>query len=160
MTALRAVPPLIVLGIFALDRFTKHLVETRLQFGDIKPVTPFFNLTYVTNTGAAFGVGENQNTFFIGISILILILLFVIARKSGAGFKVKTAFALIVGGALGNLYDRITRGSVTDFLDFYAGAHHWPAFNVADSSILVGAALVAVLQWRETPAGVKEESIK
>ena len=85
----------------------------------------------------------------MGLSILILIVLLILARKAGGNnVKVKIAFALIVGGALGNLYDRITQGSVTDFLDFYVGAHHWPAFNVADSSIFVGACLLALFQWK------------
>ena len=149
MIFLRLFPFLTVLAVFAFDRATKHAIKAGFAYGEPRAVLPFFNLTYLENTGAAFGIGQNLNRFFIGSSIVILIALFVLARKAaGDSVKVKTALSLIVGGALGNLYDRITQGSVTDFLDFYIGAHHWPAFNVADSSIFIGACLLAVMQWR------------
>jgi signal peptidase II len=152
--AVRLLPAAIAAVIFGADRWTKHLVETRMAYGDVLPVFPLFNLTYVTNTGAAFGIGEDRNKFFIGISVVVLIAIFMVARKAGSDLRIKAAIALIVGGALGNLYDRITRGYVTDFLDFYAGSRHWPAFNVADSAILVGALGVALLEFK------KEEGIK
>lgn len=148
MILARFLPLLTVLSVFGLDRLTKRLAQSRLVYGEPFAVLPSFNLTYLENTGAAFGMGQDMNKFFIWLSVVILITLFIFARKAGRGnIGVKTAFAFVVGGALGNLYDRITHGSVIDFLDFYAGAHHWPAFNVADSSIFVGACLLAFLQW-------------
>lgn len=149
MILARFLPLLTILSVFGLDRFTKRLVQSHLGYGEPLEVLPFFNLTYLENTGAAFGMGQDMNRFFIGLSIVILIVLLIFARKAGRGsVGIKTAFALVVGGALGNLYDRITHGSVIDFLDFHAGAHHWPAFNVADSSIFVGACLLAFMQWK------------
>ena len=149
MILARFLPLLTLLSVFGIDRLTKRLAQSHLIYGEPRPVLPFFNLTYLENTGAAFGMGRDMNKFFIGLSIAILVALFVYARKLGADkLGEKTALALVVGGALGNLYDRITHGSVIDFLDFYAGSHHWPAFNVADSSILVGACLLAISQWK------------
>ncbi len=148
MIFLKFVPLLTMLSIFFFDRITKVLIKSHMFYGESHPVLPFFNLTHLENTGAAFGMGQNQNKFFIGLSVAILIGLFFIARKSKeSGLKTRVAFSLIVGGALGNLYDRITQGSVTDFLDFYAGSHHWPAFNIADSSIFMGALLLALFEW-------------
>ena len=146
----RFFPLLMILTIFTLDRVTKFLVKANMFYGQSHEILPFFNLIYIENTGAAFGMGQNRNIFFIVSSVLILIILFVFARKvAGENVRVRSSLALVIGGALGNLYDRIRQGSVTDFLDFYLGSHHWPAFNVADSSIFVGAVLLVVFEWRE-----------
>ncbi len=146
---LRFLPLFTLLSVFFFDRITKQMIKSRMIYGESHSILPFFSLTYLENTGAAFGLGQNQNIFFIGLSILILIVLFVMARKvKDSQLKTKLAFALIVGGALGNLYDRIAQGSVTDFLDFFVGDHHWPAFNVADSAIFVGAVVLAFSQWQ------------
>ena len=145
----RLAPFLIVLSVFTVDRLTKFLVKAEMSYGQSKQILPFFSLTYVENTGAAFGLGQNQNTFFILSSLLILVILFAIARKvPKEDIKMRFALALVIGGALGNLYDRLHHGSVTDFLDFYVGAHHWYAFNVADSCVCIGALLLAVFQWK------------
>ncbi|OGR85591.1 MAG: signal peptidase II [Elusimicrobia bacterium RIFCSPLOWO2_01_FULL_54_10] len=153
MILTRVLPLFTVISVFALDRFAKHWVRSDFLYGESRAILPFFNLTHIENTGAAFGMGQNMNTFFIGLSVVILIVLFVLARRLGKeNIKLKIAFALVVGGALGNLYDRIIQGGVTDFLDFHLGNHHWPAFNVADSSIFVGAVLLAVLQWKSKAA--------
>src|SRR5438067_1005322 len=113
-------PTLVVIAVFGLDRLTKYGVKAKMFYGETREIFPGFNLTYVENTGAAFGMGQNKNGYFIAIAVTILIALFILARKAGpANVKMKAAFAAIVGGALGNLYDRIAQGSVTDFLDFY-----------------------------------------
>ena len=146
---MRFLPFLTVLSVFGLDRLTKRLAQSHLTYGEPMAVLPFFNLTYLENTGAAFGMGQDMNKFFIGLSIFILIVLFIfIFKTSEKTIKVQTAFALVAAGALGNLYDRITHGSVIDFLDFYVGTHHWPAFNAADASICIGACLLAFMQWK------------
>ena len=145
----RLLPFLIVLSVFTADRFTKILVKAKMFYGQPQELLPFFSLTHVENTGAAFGLGQNQNVFFIVSSILILIILFAFAQKVAMeNVRVKSALALVIGGALGNLYDRLRQGSVTDFLDFYIGSHHWPAFNVADSSIFMGAVLLVLFEWQ------------
>lgn len=124
-----------------------------MLLGDSITVLPFFSLTYVKNTGIAFGVGQNRNEIFTLISIAILILLVILLRyweqtKVG-NLKHKISLALIIGGAVGNIYDRLAYGNVIDFLDFYVGSYHWPSFNVADSSICVGAALLAFSSWNK-----------
>ena len=151
----RFLPSSVVLTVFLLDRLSKHWVQAKMDYGESIPLLPFFHITYVVNTGAAFSFGQNQNTFFIVASIAILIVLFMFDRRIGIGnWKLKTGIALVIGGALGNLYDRIVYGSVVDFLDFFVGTRHWPFFNVADSSICIGAALLVFSQWK-----VKEKSL-
>lgn len=120
--------------------------------GESYDILPFFHITYVENTGAAFSLGQNRNSFFIAASIVILMVLFFLKRQwekiEPENLKLKIGMALVIAGALGNLYDRIKLGSVVDFLDFFVGVHHWPAFNVADSAICVGAFLLAISQWK------------
>lgn len=147
---LKLAPVAIVLVSFALDRITKLWIQKALYYGQTVDLLPFFRLTYIENTGAAFGLGQDRNGFFIFVSIVILLVLLVYGHRLGAGnWKMKCAIALVAGGALGNLYDRIVYRSVVDFLDFFAGSYHWPAFNVADACICAGAALVAVLHWKD-----------
>ena len=136
----------IALLIFLLDQFTKVLVLGAFQLGDSTPITSFFNLVRVHNHGAAFSfladAGGWQRWFFTGIggvaAVFMLWMLY-----SHAGQKLfSLAIALILGGAIGNVVDRLMHGYVVDFLDFYWGRWHFPAFNVADSAISVGAALL------------------
>ncbi len=142
----------ILAGLVAvLDQFTKWLVVTRFDLYEIKELIPgFFNLTYLHNKGAAFGLLANANPawrvyFFVGVSVLALIfVLFVYHHYSRLGGAYVLAFSGIFGGAVGNLIDRIRYGSVVDFLDFYYGSYHWPAFNVADSAIVVGVGLFLI----------------
>lgn len=108
----------------------------------------FFDLTYVRNPGAAFGFLAQaspafRSFFFSAVAVIavFLILYFIIRHKEGTLLQT-TALSLISGGALGNLLDRVRFGEVVDFLDFYVGSYHWPAFNVADSAISVGACLL------------------
>ena len=133
--------PLIVLAVFAADRLAKVLV---LRYFILKPVrvAPLFSLTYVENTGVAFGMFRNNNAFFIALSLVLVCALLIFRRKlSVSGPAARAGIALVLGGALGNLYDRLAYGFVVDFFDL----SFFPAvFNVADSAISAGACLLAV----------------
>jgi signal peptidase II len=145
---------IIAITVFVLDQLSKNLVLANFSLNDSIPVIPgFFNLTYVRNTGAAFGILAGQESwrhlFFQVVSVLALgaiIYLFWTSRRDRLALW---GAALVFGGAAGNLVDRVRFGYVIDFLDFFIGRYHWPAFNVADSSITVGAFLLAVKFLRE-----------
>ncbi len=132
--------PFFFLGLFAVDRLTKFwALEYLRPIGEI-PLTPFFYLSYVENTGAAFGLGAGRNAFFIVLSIALLVGLFYLQRKWPKNdLWVQVGALLVAAGALGNLYDRIAYGFVVDFLDFRV----WPVFNVADSCVSIGAGCLA-----------------
>jgi len=125
------------------------MVMARFSLHESLSVIPgFFDLTYVRNPGAAFGFLAQaspalRSFFFSAVAVIavFLILYFIIRHKEGTLLQA-TALSLISGGALGNLLDRVRFGEVVDFLDFYVGSYHWPAFNVADSAISVGACLL------------------
>lgn len=122
---------------------TKTWIRHHLQWGAEIAVTPFFSIVHVTNTGVAFGLLQGRNYILAAIGIVFTIVLIVYAVRSQKTDPFLSAIlGLITAGAWGNLIDRLAFGQVTDFLDFFAGAHHWPAFNVADSAICVGAALL------------------
>lgn len=135
-------------AVIALDLATKAWASATFRPGEFREVLPFFNLVLAHNTGAAFsflaGAGGWQRWFFTAITLAISAVLVVLLRRSGDKPLLAAAFALVLGGALGNLYDRLTLGYVVDFLDFHWGGAHFPAFNVADSAITVG---VALLLW-------------
>lgn len=125
---------------FGLDQLTKSIINTYLKTYESIEVLPFFQIVHVRNTGAAFGIFRGLgNGVFIGISVLAVLVVTALLLTSKED---RIAFSLILGGALGNLTDRLLRGYVVDFLDFYIGSHHWPAFNVADSALTVGIALL------------------
>ncbi|WP_027253084.1 signal peptidase II [Photobacterium halotolerans] len=135
--------------VFAIDIGTKLLVMDTMGYGwpNRIEVLPFFNLLYVHNYGAAFSFLSDasgwQRWLFTAIALGVTALLMVWMRRTPASHTmVNSAYALIIGGALGNLFDRLYHGFVVDFLDFYIGQHHWPAFNIADSAICVGAGLI------------------
>ncbi|HOW28144.1 MAG TPA: signal peptidase II [Elusimicrobiota bacterium] len=131
-------------GLLALDQLTKLTVIRRMPLGSSVDIFPFFSLTHVQNTGVAFGLLSGLNVFFAATTVLILTLLFVMWRRFGsANVPSVLGFGLVSGGAVGNLVDRVRLGAVTDFLDFYLRGWHWPAFNVADSAVCVGAVLLA-----------------
>ncbi len=155
----RSIPPwfalMLSLTVFALDRWTKYLVETRLSFWDTKKVIPgFFDIVRSQNPGVAFGLFSQSGSHFrtailIGFSVLAIVILAVLLtrirrwdRPTGLGV------ALVFGGALGNVYDRLRAGTVTDFLDFYLGTYHWYTFNLADTAICVGAGLLILSMLR------------
>lgn len=153
----RALSFLLAGGVLLLDRVTKIWIRTHLGPWDKIPVIPgYFDIVHFENRGMAFGVFNNgasspRMMVLAGLAAVILaVVVYLIWRLPrplpAAEQWTPFALGLILGGALGNLYDRVLRGSVTDFLDFYAGSHHWPAFNVADSAITIGVCLLA-LQW-------------
>ena len=148
--------------IFALDRITKQIIESRVSVMDTHTVIPgFFDIVHARNRGAAFSMFADSTSpwrpfFLIGMSLAALVLVAVVLRNT-AKLDRPTAIglSLILGGALGNVFDRIVSGAVTDFLDFYIGALHWPAFNVADSAIVVGSGLLllSLLRPKQQTAG-------
>ena len=133
----------LALIIFIADQFTKTLILGYYKLGDSTPVLSFFNVVRVHNTGAAFsflaGAGGWQRWFFTGIGVVATVFI-VWMLRSHAGQKLFAfALACILGGAVGNVVDRLLHGYVVDFLDFYWGTWHFPAFNIADSGITIGA---------------------
>ena len=138
----------IALIILVVDLLTKRWVESSLFFGQQIPITSFFNLVLTYNAGAAFSFLSEESgwqrwflsSIAIGASVFIVYLL----RKNKDQKLLCLSLSMILGGALGNLWDRITLGHVVDFLDFYVGSYHWPAFNVADAAIVVGASLLII----------------
>ena len=147
-----------MLAVFVLDRVTKIWILKTMFLGESKQILPFLAVTYVENTGIAFGFGQNNNRVFLVLSILLFGILIFLRRswqkQYGANRILEIGFALVIGGALGNIYDRIVYGSVVDFLDFFVGRHHWPAFNVADSAICIGAFILAFLQVSVTKTDI------
>jgi len=132
-----------------LDQVTKFLAETLLTFHQPVPVLPSFNLLLTYNTGAAFsflaGAGGWQRWFFLGLGLLVSIGLIVwLRRLKPTETRLAAALALILGGAIGNLIDRAWLGQVIDFIQLYYQHWYWPAFNLADSAITVGAALLVL----------------
>ncbi len=137
--------------VIAMDLFTKHLVQQSFRYGEHLVVTNFFDLVRYHNEGAAFSflaaAGGWQKYFFTGIALVASIaILYLLQKNAGNKSNGQKLFclglALILGGALGNLYDRITLGYVVDFLFFHYQTFYWPAFNVADSAICVGVAIL------------------
>jgi signal peptidase II len=131
--------------IVILDQITKAVIRNTLTlYHSITVIPGFFNITYILNPGGAFGFMANKSPFlrnllFILLSSLAVCLIFYFYKHTPKKYSLlSTCFALILGGALGNLIDRIRFGKVVDFLDFYIASYHWPAFNVADSAITVG----------------------
>jgi signal peptidase II len=134
-------------AIVAADLATKAWISSAFRMGEAREVTPFFNLVLAHNTGAAFSfladAGGWQRWFFTGVAVVISIVLAVLLPRQRDPW-LSAALALVLGGALGNLYDRLTLGRVVDFIQIHAGGYYWPAFNVADSAITVG---VVLLVW-------------
>ncbi len=136
-------PLLFIIGL-ALDQISKFAVQANLQLYESVPVIPgLFNITYVLNPGAAFGILRGQSEsfrigFFVGMTILSCILIFVLIIREYS-YKVRTfAYTAVMSGAVGNMIDRLRVGKVVDFLDFYFKNWHWYTFNIADCFITVG----------------------
>jgi len=130
-----------------LDQASKLLVDNTMQLYQSIELLPFFKLTYVHNTGAAFSflsqAGGWQRWFFAGLAIMISIIITIwISRLQKHETLLAIALSLILGGAIGNLIDRLAYGYVIDFLDVYYQTWHWPAFNIADSAITLGVGLM------------------
>jgi signal peptidase II len=134
--------------VVVLDRLTKWLMLDWLRPGESVEITGFFNLVLVYNRGAAFsflaGAPGWQTPFFVAVALIASGVVSWLLLRHPRQRLLCAGLALILGGALGNLWDRLAWGAVADFLDFHAFGWHWPAFNVADSAITVGAALVIV----------------
>lgn len=156
--ASRPIWPFAVLVAFVLaaDQLTKYAVEKLTASGSLRVLIPgLLNLVHTNNPGVAFGILADSEmpwraplliAFSIGVMSLIVWLL---ATGRAGGWFGQYGMTLILGGAAGNLLDRITRRSVTDFIDFHIGSHHWYTFNVADSAIVIGAALVVLELLRD-----------
>jgi signal peptidase II len=139
----------IALGVFAADRCSKWLIESTFGPNTIKPVIPgFFNLVRSENTGVAFGMfagdsGGSHTAALVLLSVIAILILAGMLWKIDRMDRISAiALSLIFGGALGNVFDRVRAGAVTDFLDFYVRSYHWYIFNLADSAICVGAGLL------------------
>ncbi|MBM9529042.1 lipoprotein signal peptidase [Desulfoprunum benzoelyticum] len=145
---------LVVFGAVVLDQLTKLWILRTFELYESREIIPgLFNLVYVTNTGAAFSILADVDSpwrhyFFLGIGLLATIGLTIYYYRLRAAHRAyAVALGLVVGGALGNLIDRLRLGSVVDFLDFHLAGRHWPAFNVADSAICVGAVLFLIISF-------------
>ena len=141
-----------------LDQASKLLILRSFQEGEVRPVIPgLFNLTLAFNPGAAFGLWSNLSDplrhLVLGLTILLaLTVVFIFLRQTAArGWGPQTALAGILGGAIGNVVDRLRYGRVVDFLDFYWSPYHWPAFNIADSAICVGVIVLILLPHPKPP---------
>jgi signal peptidase II len=144
----------LTLPLYALDQLTKWLVVRNIQPDFPHPVIPgFFDLVYLTNTGAAFSAFSNNNVFFILLSVVVLVaLVFFYRRGAFNGRMLRIGFSLLLAGILGNLTDRILHSHVIDFLLFdlhVKFANPWPAFNVADSCICVAAGIFIITSFRD-----------
>jgi signal peptidase II len=144
----------VVVGI--ADQVSKYYALLHLRSSDIA-VTPFLKFSLAFNTGAAFSIlrdaGGWQNLFFVGVAFVIsVVILFMIRRLGTNDVQVAVALMLVLGGALGNVIDRVRYGYVVDFIDVYYRAWHWPTFNIADSAISIGAVLLVLdalgITWR------------
>jgi signal peptidase II len=129
-------------AIFLIDQITKFLILAKMPLHNAIEVLPFLDIVHFRNIGSAFGMFKSLgNPFFIAaaaIACVVVSILIIKDRQNGIGY------ALVLGGAVGNLLDRVAHGSVIDFLYFHIGKHYWPAFNVADSSLTVGVTLLVI----------------
>ena len=144
-----------VLPLYALDQWTKFLVTRHIEWQGYIDILPdhWFDLVYLTNTGAAWGMFAGRSTLFLIVAVVALAVLAVLHRQGAFASRWAGAgLCLLVPGILGNLTDRVLRGSVVDFLSFdlhFPGAHPFPAFNVADSCICVAVGCFLIGSWRE-----------
>ena len=141
------------LVVIAIDVYTKHLIQQSFQYGEHLQITSFFDLVRYHNEGAAFSFLANQggwqHFFFIAIAVVASGVMIYLLRKHAEQKLFCFAIALVLGGALGNLYDRLTLGYVVDFLFFHYQAYYWPAFNVADSAITGGVGLLLLDSFKK-----------
>jgi signal peptidase II len=147
--------------VIIIDQLTKRVVDTTMQLYQSIELIPYFQLTYLRNQGAAFsflsGAGGWQRWFFIGLAVIASVFICIWLKKLDRSQRWEAiAWALVLGGALGNLIDRILYGYEIDFLDVYVGDWHWPAFNVADSAITVGVVMLLLDSFRTQPGKLAE----
>jgi signal peptidase II len=139
--------------VILIDQVTKHMVDSTMRLYQTIELAPYFQLTYMRNQGAAFSflstAGGWQRWFFIALATLSSIVIGYWLKKLNRSQSFEAfAWAMVLGGALGNLIDRIIYGYVIDFLDVYYGDWHWPAFNVADSAITLGVTMLLIDSFR------------
>jgi signal peptidase II len=138
---------------FLLDQISKALVSRYIEFHTAINIMPSFNLVHIQNKGISFGLFSNHSSYgpyvLAFVSLCIVSIMAFWANKTKCKTQ-KIAFGLIIGGALGNIWDRLTDKAVTDFLDFYLHSYHWPAFNFADVAIFCGAALLLLNSFIST----------
>jgi len=147
---------LISVLVFILDQATKYVIKAQLRLFESISVLPFFNIVHVQNTGSAFGMFKGLgNTFFIIIALSAIVVVAVLIIRDREN---RPGLSLILGGAAGNLADRIVHGHVIDFLDFFAGSFHWPAFNVADSALTIGITLLIFNSFVHAGPGARKEN--
>ena len=142
----------LALLLVVLDQLSKYWVSASFEYGQARQVTGFFNLVLAYNKGAAFSLLASaagwQRGFFIVIALVAVVVISVLLARHAGERLFCLSLALILGGAIGNVIDRIALGHVVDFLDFHFAGWHWPAFNLADSAISVGAVLLIVDSFR------------
>ena len=147
----------ITIVVIVFDQASKWLMMSWLSLYETVVVMPYFNLTMAHNEGAAFSflaqAGGWQRWFFIGLALIISALLLVWLAKLKPTEKLEAiSLSLILGGAIGNVIDRISYGYVVDFIDLYIGQNHWPVFNIADSAICIGAILLIADSFKSETA--------
>ncbi len=132
--------------VLVLDQLSKLMIQQQFAYGDEKVITAWFSLVYARNTGAAFSLLANQpgwqRGFFMAIALIASVVILWLLQKNNGRLIYKLGLGCILGGALGNLLDRVTLGYVVDFIWLHAGHFSWPAFNIADSAIDLGAGLL------------------
>jgi signal peptidase II len=150
----RLFPFVLAAGVVLFDRITKGIIKSNIGLWDRpRDVIPgFFDIVHTENPGIAFGMlaessGPWRNILLIGFSMVVLVVIASMLLRGVHSAVLRAGLALVLGGAFGNLYDRIVNRTVTDFLEFHAGQHYFPAFNVADSAISVGAGLLLLDMW-------------
>ncbi|MCR5225503.1 MAG: signal peptidase II [Alphaproteobacteria bacterium] len=139
---------LLAFFILLSDQISKYIIASYFQIGERVPVLPFFNITRVANKGISFGMLSDtvQPTVLIILSLAVIIALFMWTKNNK---KYMLPSSMIIAGALGNIVDRIAYKSVIDFLDFHVDHFHWPAFNVADSAIVIGVCILFFISYGE-----------
>jgi signal peptidase II len=152
----------VAFAVIVADHLTKWWVSSTLDFHEFMPVLPFFSLVRVHNAGAAFSFLANaggwQRWFFIAVGVIATVIIVRLLKRHTHEPRLAFALALVLGGALGNVIDRVVLGHVVDFLYFHYRSFAWPAFNVADSAITVGAALMIWDSLRGKPAATDKAS--
>ena len=146
----------IIAAVVIVDRITKLYIEHNFAQWDMKPVIAgFFNIVHAENPGAAFGflsesTSQYRGVFLVGVSLAVMAIIGTMLFRPGVkkSTLLEIALALVFGGAAGNMYDRLFRGTVTDFLQFFFGNYEFPSFNAADSAITVGACLLIIDLWQ------------
>ena len=138
-------------AVMLFDQVTKQLVVRNLEWFDSIPVMPHLNLVYLRNTGAAFSMlADAPPAFFVLLGVAVSVGILIWLRRHPQGERlVAVGLSLILGGALGNVIDRVTRGYVVDFVDFYWGGWHFAAFNLADTAITIGAVMMIIDAFRK-----------